>query len=187
MAVVLKRYRFTVDEYERMAQVGVLTRCDRVELLDGEIVEMTPIGDRHASVVARLGALFSGRLGNRTIVWPQNPVMLRVVRSVPQPDIVLVRPRKNFYVDGKPGPKDILLLVEVMDTSAEKDRRVKLPLYARAGIAETWLIDVQAGRVEIFRRPTKKGYGEATTLERGARLTPQAFPDLELTVEDLLG
>ena len=187
MAVMLKRYRFTVDEYERLGQAQVLTQCDRVELLDGAIVEMSPIGDRHASVVARLTSLFSSRLGNRSIVWPQNPVQLRVVRSMPQPDVVLVRPRADFYAAGKLGPDDVLLLVEVMDTSAETDRRVKLPLYARAGIAETWLLDLTTDRVEVFRQPTPAGYRESQTLERNERLAPRAFPDLSLTVDDLLG
>jgi len=187
MAIALRRYRFTVDEYERLAQANVLTQCDRVELLDGEIVEMTPIGDRHASVVARLTSLFSKHLGDRAIVWPQNPIRLPVVRSMPQPDVVLLRRRVDFYASGKPGPDDVPLLVEVMDTSAETDRRVKLPLYARAGIAETWLVELATDRVETFRRPTTTGYGEAATLERGQRLAPQAFPDLVLLVDDLLG
>ena len=187
MAIVPRRYRFTVDEYERMAEVGVLTQCDRVELLDGEIVEMTPIGNRHASVVARVSSVFSKRLGDRVIVWAQNPVQLRVVRSMPQPDVALVRPRTDFYAAGKPGPDDVLLLIEIMDTSAETDRRVKLPLYARAGITETWLLDLTTDRVEVFRRPTSAGYGEVMTLERNTRLSPHAFPDLVLTVDDLLG
>ena len=187
MAVVLRRYRFTVDEYERLAQAGVLTQCDRVELLDGEIVEMTPIGDRHAGIVARLTSLFSRCLGDRSIVWAQNPVQLRVVRSIPQPDVVLVRARSDFYTTGKPGPDDVLLLIEVMDTSAETDRRVKLPLYARAGIAEAWLLDLTTDRIEVFRRPTANGYGETETLGRGERMAPRAFPDLSLTVDDLLG
>jgi len=187
MAVMLRRYRFTVDEYERLGQAGVLTQCDRVELLDGDIVEMTPIGDRHASVVARLTSLFAGRLGDRATVWPQNPVRLRVVRSMPQPDVVLLRPRTDFYASGKPDPDDVLLLIEVMDTSVDTDRRVKLPLYARAGIAETWLLDLQTDRVETFRRPTTTGYGQSATFRRGQRLSPQAFADLVLTVDDLLG
>jgi len=187
MAVMLRRYRFTVEEYERLAQAQVLTQCDRVELLDGEIVEMSPIGDRHASVVARLTRLFSSQLGERGLVWVQNPVRLRVVRSVPQPDVVLARPRADFYATGKPGPDDVLLLIEVMDTSAETDRHVKLPLYARAGIGEVWLLDLTTDRVDIFRQPTADGYRQATTLERRDRLTPEAFPDFSLTVADLLG
>lgn len=120
-------------------------------------------------------------------VWPQNPVRLRIVRSMPQPDVVVLRPRADFYATGKPGPDDVLLLVEVMDTSAETDRRVKLPIYARAGIVETWLLDLTTDRVEIYRRPSSAGYGETTTLDRDSRLAPQAFPDLVLSVAELLG
>ncbi len=187
MAVALRRYRFTVDEYERLAQARVLTQTDRVELLDGEIVEMTPIGDRHASVVARLTSLFSRRLAERSIVWAQNPIQLRAVRSMPQPDVVLVRPRADFYSTGKPGADDVLLLIEVMDTSADTDRGVKVPLYARAGIAEVWLLDLTTDRIEVFRQPTVTGYRESESIEPSERLTPQAFPDLSLTVGDLLG
>jgi Uma2 family endonuclease len=187
MAVMLRRYRFTVDEYDRMAQAGVLTRCDRVELLDGEIVEMSPIGDRHASVVARLNSLFGERLRGRAIVWPQNPVGLRVVRSVPQPDVALLRSRDDFYAAGRPGPEDVLLLIEVMDTSAETDRGVKLPLYARARIAEVWMVDLGADTLEVHRRPVAAGYAEARVLHRGDCVSPQAFQDLTLTVDELLG
>src|SRR3972149_5062352 len=116
MAVMLRRYRFTVDEYDRMAAAGVLTQCDRVELLDGEIGEMTPIGDRHASVVARMSHVFAARLGERSIVWGQNPVGLRLVRSVPQPDVVLLRARGDFYASGRPGAHAVLLLVGGLGT-----------------------------------------------------------------------
>jgi len=106
---------------------------------------------------------------------------------MPRPDVVLVLPRADFYAAGKPGPDDVLLLVEVMDTSAETDRGVKLPLYARAGIAETWLLDLATDRVEVFRRPTGTGYTEARIFERNARVSPEAFPDLSFGVADLLG
>ena len=127
MAVTLRHYRFTVDEYERLAAAGVLTQCDRVELLDGEIVEMTPIGDRHAGVVARLNRLFVERLGGRSIVWPQNPVGLRVVRSVPQPDLTLLRPRDDFYTTGRPGPDGALLVALRRPRGASTRDRVPLP------------------------------------------------------------
>ena len=117
MAVILRRYRFTVDEYERLAEIGVPAHCDRVELLDGEIVEMSPIGTHHASVVARVTSLFAKRLGERAIIWVQNPIQLRPVHSMPQPDVTLLRPRADFYADARPGAEDVLLLVEVMDTS----------------------------------------------------------------------
>lgn len=148
---------------------------------------MSPIGDRHASVVARMSRVFSTRLGDRSIVWPQNPVGLRVVRSVPQPDVALLCPRDDFYAKGRPGPDDVLLLIEVMDTSVETDRGVKLPLYARAGVAEVWLADLNADSLGVYRLPTASGYGDARVLRRGERIIPQAFPDLTLTVAELLG
>ena len=187
MAVMLRRYRFTVDEYDRLAQAGVLTQCDRVELLDGEIVEMTPIGDRHASVVARMSDVFAARLGERCIVWGQNPVGFRVARSVPQPDVTLLRRRADFYATGRPGPEDVLLLVEVMDSSAETDRGVKLALYARAGVREVWLADLTADALEVYRRPAASGYRDARVLRRGDGVSPQAFPDPTLTVADFIG
>ncbi|MBI2490632.1 MAG: Uma2 family endonuclease [Candidatus Rokubacteria bacterium] len=187
MAVTLRRYRFTVDEYERLAQAGVLTQCDRVELLDGEIVEMSPIGERHAGVVARISSVFSERLGRRCIVWGQNPVQLRVVRSMPQPDIALLRTREDFYTTTRPGPDDALLVIEVMDTSAATDRGVKLPLYARAGIVETWLVDLGGDAIEVYRQPAATGYGDTRVVRRGERITPRAFPDLTLAVDELLG
>ena len=187
MAVTLKRYRFTVDEYDRMAEVGLLTQCDRVELLDGDIVEMSPIGDEHASVVARISHVLSTRFGARSIIWPQNPVGLRVVRSVPQPDVALLRARDDFYRSGRPGPADVLLLIEVMDTSVATDRGVKLPLYARAGIVEVWLVDVGTGTIEVYRTASASGYADTRVLRHGDRLVPQAFPDVTLAVDDLLG
>src|SRR5438094_7897325 len=103
MAVMVRRYRFTVDEYERLTQARVLTQCDRTELLDGEIVEMTSIGDRHASVVARLTSLFARHLSDRSIVWAQNPLQLRAIRSMRQPDVLLVRPRHDCCSTVTPG------------------------------------------------------------------------------------
>ncbi len=187
MAVIPKRYRFTVDEYERLAEIGVPAHCDRVELLDGEIVEMSPIGTLHASVVGRLTSVLSRRLGDRAIVWVQNPIQLRAVRSVPQPDLVLLRPQADFYAAMRPGPGDVLLLMEVMDTSAETDRRVKLPLYARAGITETWLVDVNTAELHAFRAPAETGYTHTRVLGRAEVVTPAAFPNVTLAVAELLG
>jgi Uma2 family endonuclease len=186
MAVALKRRRFTVDDYYRMAEVGILTEDDRVELLDGEIVEMSPIGSVHGGHVKRLNALFTSQLGARVVVSVQDPVRLSRF-SEPQPDVTLLRPREDFYARAHPRPEDVLLLIEVADTSVETDRRVKLPLYAGAGVREVWLLDLPAERVEIHRQPTAFGYSEIRTLARGQGLSPQAFPDLALGVEDLLG
>jgi Uma2 family endonuclease len=187
MSVVLKTRRFTVDEYHRMGEAGILSEDDRVELLAGEIVEMSPIGPLHAGTVDRLTALFSSRLGNRVIVRVQNPLQLRAEDSEPQPDMTLLRPRADFYTRAHPEAEDVYLVIEVADTSLEKDRRIKLPIYARAGILEAWLLDVEAQRLEVHRSPTSTGYQEVRVLQRGEAVALQAFPDLDLTVDHLLG
>jgi Uma2 family endonuclease len=186
MVVEQARRRFTVEEYERMGAAGILGEDDRVELLDGEIVEMSPIGPRHAGRVNRLNRLLAVGLGERAVVTVQNPVRL-ALRSEPQPDLVVARPRRDFYELGHPTPDDVLLLVEVAEISAAFDRGVKVPLYARAGIPEVWLVDLASEQVMVHRAPTEGRYADVRTLGRGDRLAPQAFPDLELSVADVLG
>ncbi|MGH3665792.1 MAG: Uma2 family endonuclease [Egibacteraceae bacterium] len=186
MVVEQARRRFTVEEYERMGAAGILGEDDRVELLDGEIVEMTPIGPRHAGCVNRLTRLLVASLGDRAVVAVQNPAHLSL-RSMPQPDLVVARPRDDFYQLAHPTPADVLLLVEVAETSASFDRRVKTPLYARAGIPEVWLVDVTSRRVVVHRAPGEGRYADVRTVRPGDRLAPQAFPDFVLTVADVLG
>jgi Uma2 family endonuclease len=176
-----------VDEYERMVHAGVFAPDDRIELIEGEIIEMTPIGDPHAGVVDRLTMVMTRRVGDRVIVRVQGPVRFRSLRSRPQPDLALLKPRADFYVNGSPGADDILLLVEVMDTSVEYDRRRKAPLYARAGVREVWLVDIPAGAVDVLREPSADGYRDVRTLHRGEHLTLLAFPDVTVTVDDVLG
>lgn len=186
MEVQLLKHRFTVEEYDRMAQGGVFREDDRIELLEGEIVEMSPIGSRHASCVDRLNRLFSQRGEERAIVRVQNPICLDE-HSEPQPDLALLKPRDDFYAQAHPGPGDVLLVVEVAETSAGYDREVKLPLYARAGISEVWLVDLAAGCVEIYQAPSAQGYGERRQVQPGDHLSPQACPDLDLVVDDIVG
>jgi len=187
MGVVLNTRRFTIDEYYRMGEAGILSEDDRVELIQGEIVEMPPIGSQHAGTVGRHTSLFSSHLGDRVIVWVQNPLRLRSVESEFQPDVVLLHPRADFYTKSHPGAEDVYLVIEVADTSLEKDRHVKLPLYAKAGVREVWIVDLNADRVEVYRGPTADGYREARVHSRGESLTIEAFPDLALSVGDLLG
>lgn len=186
MADVLTRRRFTVEEYYRMGEVGILREGERMELIEGEITMMTPIGPPHAAAVDRLTRLWVSRLGDRVIVRVQNPVRLGLVSEL-QPDLALLRPRPDFYGRSHPEAPDVFLVIEVADTTAETDRRVKIPLYVKAGIREAWLLDLTAHRVEVYRQPTPDGYREALTLHRGLPLAPGAFPDLVLTVDDLLG
>lgn len=180
------RRAFTTDEYHRMGETGILTEDDRVELIEGEIFSMTPIGTPHASTVDRLNALFSARLGSRAIVRVQGPVVLNR-HSEPQPDLMLLKPRDDFYAKRHPRPADVLLAVEVMESSAGYDRGVKFPLYARTGVVEVWLVDLGAGVVTVGRRPALRGYREVLALAPGARLAPAAFPRVSFKVAELLG
>jgi Uma2 family endonuclease len=187
MAIAWKTRRFTVAEYHRMGETGILGEDDRVELLDGEIVEMTPIEPRHASVVDRTMRLFSRLVGERAVIRVQSPIDLGAQASEPQPDVTLLKPRADFYATAHPGPEDVLLVVEVMDTSADRDRRLKLPLYARAAIREVWLVDLGAERIEVYRRPASDGYRQAPVLRRGEWTAVEALSDLALRVDDVLG
>jgi Uma2 family endonuclease len=184
--LVLRR-RFTRDEYHRMAEAGVLREDDRVELLDGEVVVMSPIGGPHTACVKRLNRLLQRRVGDLAIVSVQDPVELDE-RSEPQPDVALLRPRDDFYeFVTAPRPEDVLLAIEVGDTSVKFDREVKAPLYARAGVAELWLVDLPASEVQVCRRPGEKGYCEVTVLRRGDTLSPAALPDVSIHVDEILG
>ena len=169
-----------------MAEAGVLGEDDRVELIDGEIFEMSPIGRKHAGCVNRLNYLFSSRLAGRAVVSVQNPIQLSE-HAEPQPDLTLLRPRADFYTDAHPTSEAILLVVEVADSSAEFDRQVKAPLYARSGIPEFWLVDVDQDRVGVYRDPTSAGYATTCVLRRGDVINPSAFPDLEIAVAEILG
>ncbi len=187
MAVeLITRRRFTVDEYHRMAEAGILHEDDRIELIRGEIVQMSPIDPPHSSSVAALVDLFVRRLAGRAIVWPQNPIVI-VPDSEPQPDVVLLRHRSDFYRVAHPGSGDVLLLVEIADSSLRYDRRVKLPLYAESGVAEVWIMDVEGKAVEVYRSPGPDGYRDVRRVSRGTSFAPEAFPDVLLTIADILG
>lgn len=181
----IRRRLFSVEEYHRMAQAGVFGEDDRLELIEGEIVEMAPIGSRHAACVDRLNRLFSTRVAEQATVRVQSPIRLGDW-SEPQPDVALLRPRQDFYASAHPGPEDVLLVVEVAETSAAYDREVKVPLYARHGVPEVWLVDLGAEVVEVFRRPSKDGYLEVQTARRGEKLSPRLLPEESLAVEEVL-
>lgn len=184
-ALEVQRRSFTVDEYHAMVQAGILSEDDRVELLNGEIVEMSPIGSNHAGCVNRLNRLLSKQVDDRAIVSVQNPIRLSA-HSEPEPDLALLAPRDDFYAQWHPGPDDTLLVIEVAETSAEFDREIKLPLYAQAGILEVWLIDLAEGHVEFHRTPSPSGYEESQQLEPDETLSPQALPELIIPVEEIL-
>ena len=186
MGTDLQRRLFTADEYHRMAEAGVLGPDDRVELVDGEIVEMSPIGSPHAACVDRLNVLVQ-RLGSvQAIVRVQNPIRLDA-HSEPQPDLSILKYRADFYSAAHPAPADVLLVVEVADTSLPYDRDVKIPLYARAGIAEAWLIDLASATVDVFTQPTPQGYRQSRRASRGDRLVSLAFPAATLLASHVFG
>jgi hypothetical protein len=179
---VLRR-RFTVDDYYRMAQAGILSEDDRVELIEGEIIQMTGIGSRHANTVTQLTMLFATRLAGRAVVSVQNPVRLSFYTE-PQPDVVLLRPRS--YADAHPRPEDVFLLVEVSDTTLPYDRDVKLPLYARAGVREVWIVDLEAEAIHIYRAPAEHGFTVTEHRSGDQPSCPEAFPDVGLNVGEIL-
>jgi Uma2 family endonuclease len=182
---VLRR-RFTVDEYHRMGEAGVLHEDDRVELLDGEVVLMSPIGGPHTACVKRFTQLLVLRAHGQAIVSIQDPVELDEL-SEPQPDLALLRPRDDFYESAHPRPDDVLLAIEVGDSSVRFDREIKAPLYARAGVREVWLVDLPASEVSVCRRPGAEGYEDVVVKRRGDVLRPEALPDVTINVDEILG
>jgi Uma2 family endonuclease len=187
MEELLTRHRFTVDEYHRMGQAGILPEDSRIELIAGDIVVREPVGAYHAGTVDRLNRLWTSRLGDQAIVRIQNPVQFREQDTELQPDVMLLRPRGDFYTTTHPVAADVLLLIEVADTTLRLDRRVKIPLYARVGIVEVWLVDLTTDQVERYLIPEGDRYRDITVVERRQRLTPLAFPEVTVTVEDLIG
>jgi Uma2 family endonuclease len=185
MDQVRERHRFSVADYHKLGEVGVLTADDRAELLDGEIVDMSPIGSLHAGTVEMIADRLRQRSGGRVQVRVQNPVWLDP-HSEPQPDISVVEPRQDYYLSAHPTPEDVLLLIEVADSSAADDRSRKLPLYARAGIREVWLIDLTGMRIEVHCDPAQGRYGTARHVLPGEMLAPVALPGISLPAADLL-
>ncbi len=181
----LNQRLLTVEEYHRMAEAGILTEDDRVELLAGMIIPMSPIGSRHSNVVNRLNRVFSLHLADLAVASIQNPVQLSD-KSEPEPDLALLTPPIEQYDDRLARPEDILLLVEVADSSYEKDQEVKVPLYAAAAIPEVWLVDLQKDCIEVYTEPKDGAYSLRRLIRRGENLTlpikEQAVP-----VEDVLG
>ncbi|MBW4439935.1 MAG: Uma2 family endonuclease [Plectolyngbya sp. WJT66-NPBG17] len=184
-AEVLKRL-FTVEQFHRMIEAGIIEEGDRVELIRGEIVEMASIGTRHAGGVNRLTRLFYDKFGKEVLVAPQNPVEVDEY-SEPQPDIAVLRPREDFYASAHPTPEDVFLLIEVSDLTIRYDRTIKIPLYSEDNIAEAWIVDVNAERVEVYREPSATGYQSQRTFTRGQTIELLAFPEVSIAIDEILG
>ena len=178
------RRLFTADEFHKMAEVGILHEDDRIELIEGELIEMAAIDTRHFTCVNTLNRFLVRGVGDEAIVSPQNPVRLNE-KLEPQPDLVVLR--NKDYSAALPGADDVLLLIEVSDTTLRYDRETKLPLYARSGVGESWILDLQNGAMERHTEPSESGYRLVRRVGSGESLPSVALPKLVLQVVDLVG
>ena len=186
MPILAPQHRLSVDEYHRMAEVGILSRESRVDLLDGIIVDMLPIGPFHAGIVGRFIQRFAELNQGRWMVNVQNPVKLGP-RSEPQPDFVLLKPQPDFYTAEHPNPEDVYLLVEIADSSVRYDREEKLAFYAKGGIGEFWLVNLPERVIEVYSEPQSDGsYRSNFRAQLGEVITLKAFPEVVVSVSDLL-
>jgi len=183
MPVQLDRRLVSVDEYYLMAKVGILGPEDRVELIRGEIINMSPIGSKHSFCVNKLAYFFITKLGERAAVSIQSPIRLDDL-SEPEPDLAIVESPLERYGDTHPTPKETLLVIEVSDATYEKDKQVKLPLYASAGISEYWIVNLQEEQVEVFRDPQKNTYGSSFTINKGIELLCESL-GIKINTEEI--
>jgi Uma2 family endonuclease len=179
------KHRFSVTEYYRMAETGVLRPDARVELLNGEIIDMSPIGPSHAGMVKRFIRIFSKLARDRWTIAAQDPLRLDD-QSEPEPDFMLLKLADDDYTNHHPVPADVFLLVEVSDSTIEYDREEKLPAYGRAGVGEVWIVNLNEALFEIYREPHFTGYARKTVLRAGEQAAPLAFPDVLVDVAEML-
>ena len=182
----VERWRFTVDDFYRMGAVGILPPEARVELIDGEVVKMAPIGSGHSGSVEYLGHRLRQGVGDAAFVRTQNPIRLGL-RLEPEPDLSVVRPRADFSRRSHPAPGDVFLIVEVADSTLTYDRDTKGPRYAQAGIIEYWIVDLTNNRLLVHRGPIDGVYQDIQILTREDTVQPLAFPELAIAVADILG
>jgi Uma2 family endonuclease len=179
------RHRLDVGAYYRMAEAGILSHSERVELIDGDIFDMNPIGSRHAAVTRRLEQQFlRAAVDGIVLLSVQNPLRLDAYNE-PQPDFVALAPRPDAYAALHPGAADALLLVEISDSSLDYDRKIKLPLYARFGVPEVWIVDLSGSAVEVYRDPAEGRYASSARMTQGA-LTPLHIPEVTIDIATLL-
>lgn len=186
MSVQVARRYFSVDEFHRMGDAGIFSEDDRVELIEGEVLQMSPIGSRHAAVVNRVTSEFTRSLRDKAIVSVQNSIVLHEF-SEPQPDIAVLKPRPDFYDRSLPTAADVLLVAEVSDTTVAYDREIKLPAYARAGIPEAWLADLPSETIEQHMEPANGVYCRVETFRRGDVIASSSVVGLTIEVVKILG
>ena len=182
----LPRHRITVEEYYRMAEVGLLAEDARVELIEGEIIDMAPIGSRHGAAVDRLDRLLQRSVGDRATVRVQGSIRLSA-STEPQPDIVLLKPRDDFYASKHPTGPDTLLIIEVSDTTFRYDSEVKVPLYARHGVPEVWVVDLKSRRIHFFRASSGGEYADVTSAGEPAEIRLVALPGVAIDLSGMFG
>lgn len=185
-SVAYAHYQFTVADYHRMLETGVLNKDSRVELLNGEIIKMSPIGSRHAGKLKRLRKLLGQKLDPDIVIGVQDPIQLDD-RSEPQPDLSILKPRQDFYESANPLADDVLFVIEVADSSVVFDREIKMPLYARAGVAEVWLVDLKKDRIEVHAKPHDGAFREVRIAQRGQQIISTTIPELMLNADEILG
>ena len=178
-------YRFTVEDYYRMADSEILTEDNHVELIGGQILVKEPAGPQHAGHVDFLCSHLRRLLEDRALIRQEHALAIDELNH-PEPDLTVVKPREDFYRTAHPRSEDVLLVIEVAYTSARADRKIKVPLYARAGIPEFWLIDLPGQRLEVYREPAAGGYRVFRRLDRTSFVTPMAFPDVRIAVSDII-
>ena len=179
-------YQFSVEDYHRMGEAGIIAPDERVELLEGQVVPMSPIGYLHAVTVDFLTDWFGERVRRRAVVRIQGPVTF-APRNEPQPDVQVLRPPLKRYRKAPATGEDVLLLIEVADSSLERDRGLKKEIYAKAGIADSWIVDLTQNRIEVYRAPQGTEYKQVETFDVGQSITPLALPDLSLKVAEVFG
>ncbi len=179
------RHKLTVSDYYRMGDAGILHEDDRIELIEGELIDMAPIGSRHAMTVNRIMRQIHNAVDEPYVISNQNPLRLSDLTE-PQPDGMILKPRENEYADAHPGPEDVIVLIEVADTSLEYDKKVKVPLYARHGVREVWLINLNARQLERYTQPGETGYGQCEILDKTGTISLVGLPDVVIDLGRIL-
>lgn len=186
MSAELTRMKFNIHDVERMVKAGMFAGNERVELIEGELIQMAPQGNNHISSIIRLTSFLTSRAGENVLVSVQNAVIINDINE-PQPDISLLRFRDDYYSTAKAKPEDILLLIEVSDSTVTYDRKVKVPLYARNGVAEVWVVNLPKKIVEVYSHLENGKYKVVKKLERGETLSPKLIPLLKIKVDEIIG
>lgn len=186
MNTTVSIHRFKVEEYHRLIESNILHEDDRVELIEGRIIDMAPIVSRHAACVSRLNEIFSEKLQKRAILNIQNPICLTEYSEL-EPDIAIIKRRSDFYAEQLPQPEDVLLIIEVADSSLEYDCETKIPLYAKENIKEVWLVNLIENILQIYKEPTPEGYNTMLKCRYNQKISPENFSDITLTVSEIFG